>query len=288
MSLDPEHLTRLYRENAGLDPATLAAFREAVYANYRANPRPMPWRKTSDPYRILVSEIMLQQTRVERVTTRYGEFLASFPTIFDLAAAPLAEVLRVWQGLGYNRRAIALKHCAEQIINSHAGRFPEQIGELEILPGIGPYTARAVAAFAFGQAEALIETNIRTVFIHHFFQGEERVSDRLLMPLVAQTLDRHNPRDWYYALMDYGVLLKQIHPNPGRRSSRHVRQSPFEGSNRQLRSAMLRAILEQPGITRTRLARQLSSPAEAVRKNLTALEREGFIVPTGRGFAVRS
>lgn len=286
MSVDPGKLTRLYRETAGLDPATLTAFRQAVYAAYRANPRPMPWRETSDPYRILVSEIMLQQTRVERVMTKFGQFLTAFPTIADLAAAPLAEVLRVWQGLGYNRRAIALKRCAEEIVTSHAGRFPERIGELESLPGIGPYTARAMAAFAFGQAEPLIETNIRSVFIHHFFQGEERVSDRRLMPLVAETLDRRNPREWYYALMDYGVLLKQRHPNPGRRSSHHVRQSPFEGSNRQLRSAMLRAILEQPGITGTGLARQLSSPAEAVRKNLADLEREGFIIPAGRGFTV--
>jgi A/G-specific adenine glycosylase len=286
MSIDPERLTRLYHATGNLAPQTIAAFRQAIYARYQANPREMPWRATADPYRILVSEIMLQQTRVERVLTKYGQFLAAFPTIPDLAAAPLAELLRVWQGLGYNRRAIALKRCAEQIMASHGGRLPDSISGLESLPGIGPYTARAVAAFAYGKAEPLIETNIRTVFIHLFFLGQEGIADSRLMPLVAATLDRGNPREWYYALMDYGVMLKQLHPNPSRRSSHHSRQSPFKGSNRELRSAMLRTILDQPGITPARLSRQLASPAETVLKNLAALEREGFIDRAGRRFRI--
>ena len=165
----------------------------------------MPWRTTRDPYSILVSEIMLQQTQVERVKTKYTEFLAAFPTIESLASSLLTDVLRTWQGLGYNRRAIALKRCAEEIVSRYSGQFPRDTAELETLPGIGPYTARAVAAFAFGMAEPLIETNIRTVFIHFFFHGRDRVSDREIMPLVARTLDRHNPREWYYALMDFGV-----------------------------------------------------------------------------------
>ena len=125
--------------------------------------------------------------------------------------------------------------------------IPPYTDELESLPGIGPYTARAVAAFAFGIAEPLIETNIRTVFIHFFFHGRDKVSDREIMPLVAATLDRQNPREWYYALMDFGVRLKQLHPNPGRRSRHHVQQSRFEGSNRQLRSRLLRAVIASSG-----------------------------------------
>jgi len=247
----------------------------------------MPWRETRDPYCILLSEIMLQQTQVERVKTKYSQFLAAFPTLADLAAAPLAALLPVWQGLGYNRRAIALKRCAEEIMDRFGGQLPATITELESLPGIGPYTARAVAAFAFDIPEPLIETNIRTIFIHFFFHDREQVTDREILPLVEATLDRNNPRDWYYALMDYGVLLKSLHPNPGRRSSSHVRQSPFKGSNRELRSRILKAILEQPGVTARNLTSFIECETAAMEKNLLALEREGFLQKRGRGFEVK-
>jgi A/G-specific adenine glycosylase len=289
VKLNPERLSRQYHEMGVLNPQTIHAFRLAIYDHYHTNSRPMPWRDTRDPYRILVSEIMLQQTQVERVKTKFAQFLVAFPTFSSLAAAPLEEVLRVWQGLGYNRRAIALKRCAEEIINSFAGHFPTTIPELESLPGIGPYTARAVSAFAFGVAEPFIETNIRTVFIHFFFHGQEKIADRLIMPLVSATLDHANPREWYYALMDYGVMLKQLHPNPGRRSSHHVRQSPFKGSNRELRSRMLRAILDHPGITARELAELLTTERVQVEKNLTALAREGFVgTRGGEGFSVKT
>lgn len=287
MTLNPEQVSREYHGAGVLSPQAIRAFRQTIHDRYQATPRPMPWRETRDPYRILVSEIMLQQTQVERVKTKYAQFLAIFPTLADLAAAPLEEVLRVWQGLGYNRRAIALKRCAEEIVTRHRGIFPESIADLESLPGIGPYTARAVAAFAFGIAEPFIETNIRTVFIHFFFHGRENIADRLIMPLVAATLVHGNPREWYYALMDYGVMLKQLHPNPGRRSSHHVRQSPFKGSNRELRSRMLRALLDQPGITARELAELLTVDPELVDKNLLALVREGFAEKRGKGFTIK-
>ncbi|KAB0672524.1 A/G-specific adenine glycosylase [Oryzomonas sagensis] len=247
----------------------------------------MPWRETRDPYCILISEIMLQQTQVERVKAKYAEFLAAFPTLADLAAAPLPEVLRVWQGLGYNRRALALKRCAEEIVERFAGNFPTTIEALESLPGIGPYTARAVATFAFGAVEAFIETNIRTVFIHFFFHGRDKVGDREIMPLVGATLDRADPRTWYYGLMDYGALLKQSYPNPGRRSAHHTRQSRFEGSNRQLRSRMLRAVMAHPGITAEGLAELLGAEAEAVQSNLETMKREGFLCKQGKGMGIR-
>lgn len=286
--LSPKRLTEQYHAAGELDADTITAFRRAIYRHYRANPRPMPWRETSDPYRILVSEVMLQQTQVERVRTKYAQFLECFPTITHLAAAPLEELLRVWQGLGYNRRAIALRRCAEEIVTTHGGRFPATIPQLESLPGIGPYTARAVAAFAFGLPEPFIETNIRTVFIHFFFHGHEGINDRRLMPLVSATLDRGDPRHWYYALMDYGVLLKQLHPNPSRRSSHHVRQSPFKGSNRELRSRMLRSILEHPGLTLEELTRLLSACRSAVERNLKALVQEGFVEQQGDRFGIRA
>jgi A/G-specific adenine glycosylase len=285
--LSPKRLTQRYHASGELDAATVALFRRAVYDHYHANPRPMPWRGTNDPYHILVSEVMLQQTQVERVRTKYARFLESFPTVTHLANAPLEELLRLWQGLGYNRRAIALKRCAEQIHTEHGGRFPATIPQLESLPGIGPYTARAVAAFAFGVPEPFIETNIRTVFLHFFFHGHDGVTDRRLMPLVTATLDRRNPRHWYYALMDYGSMLKRQHPNPGRRSSHHVRQSPFRGSNRELRSRMLRKIMECPGILPDELVVLLAAERGAVERNLKALTREGFVEQRGEGFGIR-
>jgi A/G-specific adenine glycosylase len=246
----------------------------------------MPWRETDDPYRILVSEIMLQQTQVERVKVKYAEFLTAFPTVSDLAAAPLATVLQVWQGLGYNRRAIFLKRCAEEIVTYYGGHFPRSVAELQSLPGIGPYTARSVAAFAFGIAEPLIETNIRTVYIHLFFHDCLAVNDREIMPLIKATLDQENPREWYYALMDYGGMLKQSHPNPGRRSRHHTQQSRFEGSNRQLRSRILREVLGQAGITLKQLQLMLQVLPGAVERNLAALEREGFLIKHGRSYRI--
>ena len=275
--LDPAALTRRYHKTGTLSIAGIRVFQKTILDHYHANPRPMPWRTTTDPYCILVSEIMLQQTQVERVRIKFAEFLSAFPSVSDLASAPLTDVLLIWQGLGYNRRAIALKRCAEEIVGSYGGQFPRDTVELESLPGIGPYSARAVAAFAFGIAEPLIETNIRTVFIHFYFHGRDKVSDREIMPLVAATLDRHNPREWYYALMDFGVMLKQRYPNPSRRSSHHVKQSRFEGSNRQLRSRLLRTVIAEPGITVTEIAIQLGAAETDVQRNLSGLEREGFL-----------
>lgn len=281
--LDPEELTR----SGTLGPETVSAFQKQIYSRYHSTPRPMPWRTTRNPYHILTAEIMLQQTQVERVKAKYAEFLSAFPTLAALASAPLADVLRIWQGLGYNRRAIALKRCAEEIMSRYGGQFPRHTHELESLPGIGPYTARALAAFAFGIAEPLIETNIRTVFIHFFFQGRDKVGDREIMPLVDATLDRQNPREWYFALMDFGVWLKQLHPNPGRRSRHHVQQSRFEGSNRQLRSRLLRAVIAGPGGTAKELARKLGAEQGDVERNLADMEREGFLWQTNSRYLLR-
>ena len=265
---------------------TIARFHAMVYGYYRANPRPMPWRETDDPYRILVSEIMLQQTQVERVKLKYAEFLTAFPTVHELDFAPLSGVLQVWQGLGYNRRAMYLKRCAEAVVKGYAGQLPRTINELQLLPGIGPYTARAVAAFAYGVAEPFIETNIRSLFIHFFFHGRDSVHDREIMPLVAATLDRENPREWYYALMDYGAMLKQTNCNPGRRSSHHTQQSPFAGSNRQLRSRILREIVARQHVSIEEVADSMALEREAVQRNLEAMRREGLLVKRGQRYCV--
>jgi A/G-specific adenine glycosylase len=269
-----------------LDKRTTAEFRKEVREWYRANSRPLPWRTTDDPYAILVSEIMLQQTQVDRVVAKFGEFIARFPDVAALAQAPLQEVLEVWQGLGYNRRAIALKKCAEAIVREHGGLFPRSVEVLETLPGIGPYTSRAVAAFAYNLPTAFIETNIRAVFIHHFFADREEIKDSEILPLVTATLDHENPRDWYNALMDYGVMLKKTHRNPARRSAHHVRQSPFSGSNRELRSRILRTLLATPHLTAEGIAALLNVEATPVLLNLDRMEQEGLIGKNGELYRI--
>ena len=248
-----------------------------VWDHHRHHRRDLLWRKTDIPYRILVSEFMLQQTQVERVSARYGEFLDAFPDVASLAQAPLADVLRLWQGLGYNRRALSLKRAAEAIMERYGGVVPELPEELITLPGVGPYTAGAVAAFAFRRPVVFIETNIRRAFIHHFFPDREHVRDDELLPLVETTLDRENPREWYYALMDYGAAMKGTLPNANRRSAHYARQSRFEGSNRQIRGAVLRELTRGP-MDDDELCAALDGDTRRVDSVLDALRDEGFIV----------
>ncbi|AJE03296.1 winged helix-turn-helix transcriptional regulator [Geobacter pickeringii] len=269
-------LGHLFRQER-LSTEVTDLFREIINDHYRENARILPWRSTFDPYAIYVSEVMLQQTQVERVRVKYEEFLARFPDITTLAGAPLHEVLAVWQGLGYNRRAVLLKKCAETLMERFNGTLPSAAEALETLPGIGHYTARAIAAFAFGAAAPFIETNIRTVFIHLFLPDRDRVHDREILPLVEGTIDHTDPRRWYYALMDYGAHLKRTHVNPSRRSAHHTRQAPFKGSNRELRSRILRAVMAQPGISGAGLADQLDTAITAVIDNLQQMESEGLI-----------
>ncbi len=255
-----------------------AAFRTIIYDYYERHGRSFPWRETTDPYRILVSEVMLQQTQAPRVLLKYEAFVRLFPDVATLAAALLHDVLSAWQGLGYNRRALALKQAAKRIITLCDGIIPRDEEDLISLPGIGPATARAVRAFAFNEPVVLIETNIRAVFIHHFFPGEETVSDSRLLPLIEKTLDRNDSRRWYNALMDYGTFLKKAHANPARRSAHHQRQSPFEGSVRQVRGAILRLILEKVKVSKGDLVRRLSFDENIVGEVLEQLEREDIIV----------
>lgn len=252
-------------------------FREIIYSYYESHGRILPWRLTRDPYHIFVSEIMLQQTQVERVAAKYEAFIDLFPDFYALAAAPLDMVLRAWQGLGYNRRALALKKAASVIVGDYSGALPASIEALAGLPGIGAATAASIAAFAFDVPVAFIETNVRTVFIHFFFQGREAVSDREIMPAVEQTLDREDPRTWYYALMDYGTMLKKEGQKAHRRSTGYRRQSPFRGSLRQVRGAVVRLLSEGPPLTRSALAAATGAPGERIEQALADLEKEGFI-----------
>ncbi|MBI3573883.1 A/G-specific adenine glycosylase [Candidatus Kaiserbacteria bacterium] len=251
-------------------------FKKLVWAYYRKNGRhTLPWRKTRDPYRILVSEIMLQQTQATRVVPKYEAFLKRFPTIQKLAQAPLSEVLRAWQGLGYNRRAKFLHEAAKAIVKNHAGRVPRSHSELVNLPGIGPYTASAVRAFAFNEPDVFIETNIRTAFIHHFFRGRTGVRDTELVEVLAQVLPKRKSREWYFALMDYGSFLKRTEGNASRRSAHHTKQKPFKGSDREVRGAILRTLSEK-SLTKAQILK-LSFPKARIEKQLMILKKEGMV-----------
>ena len=217
-------------------------FIHTIKAYYAENKRIFAWRDIENPYYVFISEVMLQQTQTQRVITKFEQFITVFPRIEDLAAAPLSTVLGVWQGLGYNRRAKFLHQAAQQIVSQHKGVVPNSPELLLQLPGIGAATAASIAAFAYNTPTVFIETNIRAVYIHFFFKDHTDVHDRDLQPIVVQTLDHENPRQWYYALMDYGVMLKREHVNPSRKSKHHAVQSRFEGSDRQVRGAIIRAL----------------------------------------------
>ncbi len=246
----------------------------------------MPWRETRDPYRILVSEIMLQQTQVDRVRAKYDLFLVAFPDVAALASAPLDRVLAAWQGLGYNRRAVALQRTARILQAEHRGLIPDDTEALVALPGIGGATAASIRAFAFDAPVVFIETNVRRVFIHEFFPGREAVADAEILPFVAAALENRSPREWYYALMDYGAALARQVPNPNRRSRVYTRQSRFEGSDRQLRGAILRALVGGSALTGCGIARIAGGESERVLRLLGDLEREGFVHRVGRRFGI--
>ena len=306
----------------------VSSFRQLMRAEGTARYRDLMWRRTRDPYIIWLSEVMLQQTQVPRVEVHLPRWLERFPSLAALSEAPVADVLAQWQGMGYNRRALALHEAARQVMERFDGVFPSATADLISLPGIGPATAQGIRAFAFDLPGVYLETNVRTVFLHHFFPDVPGVPDRELVPLIEATcpaapagedggasapdsagaplvpgaahdvapfatpLDADDtPRNWYYALLDYGAYLKKTVPNPSRRSAGHVRQSRFEGSRRQKRAEVVRMLLaardaEPAGLSFDEVLAGLDAfehqagrePVERslVEELLGALTREGF------------
>jgi A/G-specific adenine glycosylase len=259
-------------------------FQRMVLAHYAHSGRNMQWRNTTDPYQILVSEIMLQQTQVERVRIKFPEFINAFPDFPSLAAAPLSSVLTVWQGMGYNRRAIALQKCAIKVMDEYCGTLPSDVSTLATFPGIGRATASSIAAFAFNQPVIFIETNIRRVFIHFFFADTEQINDADIFPLVEKALYRDNPRVWYWALMDLGSYLKKTVSNPNRRSAHYVRQAPFEGSDRKIRGIIIRLLLKNPGVSEKKIVDFCNEDPLRIKKILVSLSSEGFIIHRNNEF----
>jgi A/G-specific adenine glycosylase len=233
---------------------------------------------------------MLQQTQVDRVVPFFERWMIVFPTVKSLSRAPLSKVLQEWSGLGYNRRAKLLRECAKVIVEKYGGKIPKDFAALVALPAIGPYTAGAIRAFAFNEPEILIETNIRSALLHHFFPKSKKVDDKKLTPILQLLLNTTvrlpryhgsltvgNPRIWYSALMDYGSHIKKTNPNPSRRSKHHTRQSPFEGSLRQARGAILRKLLDGP-ISHEALFKESDNTSYHIEQALRDLDREGLVI----------
>ncbi|MBI5470370.1 A/G-specific adenine glycosylase [Candidatus Kaiserbacteria bacterium] len=262
-------------------------FKKTVIAYWEKSGRhDLPWRHTHDPYRILVSEIMLQQTPVDRVIPYYRRFLRQFPTVQKLAKSDLTDVLEIWSGLGYNRRAKMLRDCARVIVEKYGEKIPRERQSLESLPGIGPYTAGAIRAFAYNEPDVFIETNIRTAFLYHFYgydapsRGRERsaiVSDMEILEIAKKAAEGQDPREWHSALMDYGAHLKRGGIKLNHKSAHYIKQSKFEGSLRQVRGKLLRRLIQNP-ITKVSFKKVDAKNAYRISMALQAMEREGLIV----------
>lgn len=218
-------------------------FQELIWQKGRELYREMPWRQDTRPYYVLVSELMLQQTQVDRVILKFEAFITRFPDEAALAQASLAEVVALWNGLGYNRRAKYLHDSAKMILDVFNGQFPTTYDNLMRLPGVGPNTAGAIMAYAYTQPVVFIETNVRTVYFEHFFTDADMVSDSELRQAVAATLDHEHPREFYWALMDYGASLKRQGAGRLAKSKHYKKQSPLKGSIREVRGEIIRLLM---------------------------------------------
>lgn len=254
--------------------ATRNVFQDKIWQFYKTRKRIFPWRETQNPYHILVSEVMLQQTQTQRVIPKYQEFLQEFPTLSSLSHATMGNVLRAWSGLGYNRRALYLKKVAEKVRDDFNGKFPLDPHLLQSFSGIGPNTAGAIYVFSTNKPYVFIETNIRRVFIHEFFKDKEKISDEDILRLIKRTLDKNNPREWYYALMDYGAFLSKTETNPNRKSKHYKKQTTFKGSLRQARGTLLKILLKEKSVKTSDLKRMLGENFETA---FSQLKKEGFI-----------
>lgn len=273
---------------------TIEEFRKTILDYYACFGRDFPWRTGADPWGVVVSEFMLQQTQTARVVAYWERWMKKWPAPSDLASASLEDAVREWSGLGYNRRAKYLWECSRAITEKYDSRVPETPEALLTLPGIGPYSAGAIACFAWNYPSVFIETNIRSVMLHFFFQDKTEVRDEDLFPLLSASMDRENPRTWYWALMDYGAELKKTTANPGRKSAAYVRQSRFKGSLREIRGAIVRKLAGQGRQNGKALLEGVKAELEELReedfhralaslkKDMMVAEKEGLYCIDGR------
>ncbi len=289
--LFPDEVARfraLY-ETKGLEADVIAAFQAIIKHHYATRGRKFPFREPAhygDPYKVLVSEVMLQQTQADRVVDKYLAFVRAFPDFKALAGASNEAVLKAWVGLGYNRRALALKQIAEAVVSKHGGKLPSSVDALDEFPSIGPNTAASIATFAFNAVVPFIETNVRAVYTYFFFSGNPSVKEEAILDVVAQTLDNSNPREWYYALMDYGVLLKKAGKDPSRLKGDKLKAATFKGSDRQVRGKILKSLLASPKRIEA-IAADVCDGKDRVSRLLVQLEKEGFLERVGSIFSVK-
>lgn len=287
--------------------ARIASFRRGVLSWYATHRRDLPWRRTTDPWHILVSELMLQQTQVDRVRERYAAFFRRWSTVSAFASASLAEVLGFWTGLGYNRRAKHLRSAANVVVTVHGGKVPMVSADLLSLPGVGPYTAAAVLAFAGNIDTVVCDTNVRRVVLRYFFGGEHAAAlppPRELDAVMGRLLPRGRSREWHSALMDIGALvctgrLPDCAHCPLRRGCRSASaraegrsvlrrlvrpQSAFEGSRRQVRGTVVRllAAAGRKGLSAERLSAAL--PDADVPTVVDDLIAEGLVETSNGAF----
>jgi A/G-specific adenine glycosylase len=267
-----------------------ASARRALARWYEPRRVRYPWRVRPDPYGVLVSEIMLQQTQVSRVAPAHLRFVDRFPSVEALASATRADVLRAWAGLGYNRRAVALHEAARTIVRKHGGRVPSDPEALQRLHGVGPYTAAAVASLAYGAAVAAIDTNVRRV-ISRAVLGTDGALPSDVRDAAARWLDPADPAGWNQAVMDVGREICRPRPRcevcPLARSCCYRprlataplrrRQPAFEGSSRQLRGRLIAELRAAPARTLASLSRTAGVPLESVALAIRALAREGLV-----------
>jgi A/G-specific adenine glycosylase len=256
----------------------------------------MPWRDTRDPYRILVSELMLQQTQVARVMEKYPAFMRKFPTVRSLARAPLGEVLVLWSGLGYNRRAKYLHLLAKEVVRSYGGKFPDDLESLLSLPGIGLSTAGALLAFAFERDVPMIDTNIRRILARVFFRGEKVPSDKELYAFAVSIIPKGKGREWNYAMLDLGAMkctarnhakdcpLAKLHGEVGDFVYKKP-QKKFAGSDRYYRGMIIRYLSQKSTATLAVLRNEIGS-AKDPDAIISKLVKEGMIEKTRHTYAL--
>lgn len=267
----------LYKSE-GLSSRIISQFQNIIYDYYKQQGRKFPFRENITPYNVVVSEIMLQQTQTGRVAEKFLNFIDKFPDFYTLSQAQLEDVLKTWQGLGYNRRAVALKKIAEMIITDYNGDLPDSIDILKTFPQIGHNTASSIVTFAFNKPTIFIETNIRRVYFYFFFPGKRSITDKQIIPILEKTMDCENPRKWYYALMDYGVMLKKTYPDLNKRSAHYRKQAPFKGSSRELRGKILKILINKKNMKRGDLLKELKGvTSEKLKQILDQLVKESFI-----------
>lgn len=256
--------------------------RQTILDWWQEHKRDLPWRHTRDPYRILVSELMLQQTQVDRVLPKYHAFLTRFPTVHAIASASSADVIRYWKGLGYNRRAVYLHKTATEIVNRYHGIFPTSERELLALPGVGPYTARAMMVFAFEQDVIMIDTNVRQVIEHVFF-ADKPASAKQIIAIAEQLLPRGQSWVWHQALMDYGSAV--IAPQRRGKQPKKKTTVPFRESNRFYRGRVIDLLRDGDHSEYTvieTMTTEYQKPCEFMQTIIDGLAKDGLLVKRGK------